>query len=68
MLLGLLSASLLGNILAIIRTIRTGNGSKGSLMKETGIIRAGYGSKGSLIKGFLAPPHLLNNFEIQKYY
>ena len=37
-------------------------------MKETGIIRAGYGSKGSLIKGFLVPPHLLNNFEIQKYY
>ena len=58
MLLGILGASLIGNILAGTGIIRAGYGSK-----VKGIIRAGYGSK-----KFLIPPHSLTNFEIQKYY
>ena len=57
MLLSTLGASLLGNTLA----------SKGMNRAGEGVVRAGYGS--SIKKqGFLIPPHLLTNFEIQKYY
>ena len=57
MLLGILGASLFGNILA----------GKGMNRAGKGFIRAGYGSP---IKKeeFLIPPHTLINFEIQKYY
>ena len=61
MLLGILGASLLGNISA----------GKGINRADKGIVRAGYGSeKGKKQKqnGFLMPPHPLTNFEIQKYY
>ena len=61
MLLGTLGASLLGDIL-------TGRGINRA---REGVIRAGYGNKRQDYKkkyGFLMPPHLLTNFEIQKYY
>ena len=69
MLLGTLGASLLGNMLKGKRILRTGYGNK----EEKGTLRTCYGSKGSLIKDFqlkkkFIPPHLLANFEIQKYY
>ena len=47
MLLGILDASLLGNMLTGKGIIRAGYGSKGK-----GEIRAGYGSKRSLIRDF----------------
>ena len=59
MLLGSLGASLLGNMLAGKGIVRAGYGNK----EGKGMLRAGYGSK-----KFLIPPHLLTNFEIQKYY
>ena len=55
MLLGTLSASLVGNIL-------TGRGINRA---GEGIVRAGYGNRK---KGFLMQPHPLTNFEIQEYY
>ena len=61
MLLGTLGASLLGDIL-------TGRGINRA---REGVIRAGYGNKRQDYKkkyGFLMPPHLLTNFEIQKCY
>ena len=68
MLLGTLSGSLLGNILA----------GKGINRAGEGILRAGYGNKKGQktttkrqdhkTKGFLMPPHCLTNFEIRKYY
>ena len=60
MLLDTLGASLFGNILAGKGTNRCGEGA----------MRAGYGKKTRLWKRdvFLVLPHLLTNFEIQKYY
>ena len=58
MLLGILGASLLGNMLA-------GNGMKRA---GEGFLLSGYGSKRSSIKDFLMLPHPLTNFKIQKYY
>ena len=55
MLLGILGASLLGNIL-------TGQGINRA---GEGIVRVDYGKQQN---GFLMPPHLLTNFEIQKYH
>ena len=63
MLLGTLGASLLGDILS------KGLSGKGVIRAGEGTIRAGYGSKRPFYKNFLTlPPHLLTNFEIQKYY
>ena len=60
MLLDTLGASLFGNILAGKGTNRCGEG----------VMRAGYGKKTRLWKRdvFSVLPHLLTNFEIQKYY
>ena len=55
MLLGILGASLSGNLLSGKGTVRAGEG----------IVRAGYGSS---IKKALIPPHYLTNFEIKEYY
>ena len=60
MLLGTLSASLIGNLLAGKGTVRVGSGNK----KGKGIARAGSGRPWD----FIMPPHPLTNFEIQKYY
>ena len=61
-LLGTLRASSLGNILAVKGINRAGEG----------VIRAGHGNKKGQKKqqqkGLLRLPHLLTNFEIQKYY
>ena len=62
MLLGTLSASLLGDLLAKKLS------GEGVIRAGGGTIRAGYGSKSSLLKKKLIPPHLLTNFEIQSYY
>ena len=66
LLLGTLGASLLGNILAGKGIVRAGSGrrSLNSYKKGREIVRAGYRKR----MGFLLPPHLLRNFEIQKYY
>ena len=62
MLLGTLSASLLGDVLS------KGLSGKGVIRAGEGTIRTGYGSKGSSLKKFLTlPPHPLTNFEIQEY-
>ena len=56
MLLGILVATLLGNMLA----------GKGDIKAAEGTARVGYRSKkSSLKKIFLIPPHPLTNFEIQ---
>ena len=60
MLLGTLSASLIGDLLAGKGTVRVGSGNK----KGKGIVRAGSGRPWD----FIMPPHPLTNFEIQKYY
>ena len=62
MLLGTLGASLLGNLLTGKRIYRAGKGK--------GINSRRRNCKNWLWKqnGFLMPPHLLTNFEIQKYY
>ena len=71
MLLGILGASLLGNLLTVKGIYRVGKG-KGAIAKSQGrginragegIVRARYGNKTDFI-----PPHPLTNFEIQKYY
>ena len=65
MLLGTLEASLLGNLLTGKEILRAGCGNK----KGRGIVRSGTGNnKKKKRMGFLMPPHLLSNFEIQKYY
>ena len=61
MILGTLTASLLGNLLTGKGTIRAGYGNK----QGEGTIKAGYGSS---IKKALIPPHPLTNFEIKDYY
>ena len=59
MLLGILGASLLGNMLAGKGVIRAGEGNA----------RVGYRPKRSSFKKFfLIPPHAFTNFEIQMYY
>ena len=57
---------MLGNILAGKGIVRAGSGrrSLNSYKKGREIVRAGYRKR----MGFLLPPHLLRNFEIQKYY
>ena len=63
MLLGFLSASLLGDVLS------KGLSGKSVIRAGEGTIRAGCGSKGSSLKKMLTlPPHSLTNFEIQEYY
>ena len=62
MVLGTLEASLLGNMLAGKSNVRAGYGNE----EGKGMLRAGSGSKKK--KKILLPPHLLRNFEIQKYY
>ena len=56
MLLGILGASVLGNMLTV----------QGIDRARDGIIRAGNGSLKN--KDFLMPPHPLTNLEIQSYY
>ena len=63
MLLGTLAASLLENHL-IVRGIKRAGKSKEINRAGKGIVRTGYGKK----NGFLMPPNLLTNFEIQKNY
>ena len=61
--------SLLGNMLASKGINRAGYDSKDlQFMGGNGIIRACYRSKRIFNQRFLIPPHLLTNFEIQKYY
>ena len=66
LLLGTLGASLLGNILAGKGIVRAGSGrrSLNSYKKGKEIVRVGDRKR----MGFLLPPHLLRNFEIEKYY
>ena len=67
MLLGTLSASLLGKILAGKGAIATSQGrgrkragkDRGINRAVEGVLRAGYGNKKN---GFLMPPHPLTNF------
>ena len=72
MLLCTLVESLLGNILAGKEINKAGEGAIAK-RQGRGIVRAGYGNKKvwktkKKQKEFLMPPHLLTNFEIQKYY
>ena len=60
MLLGTLGTSLLGNVLAGKSITRAGYGNKKR--------KRNYKSKLWIQIGFLIPPHLLTNFEIQKYH
>ena len=63
MLLGILGASLLGDVLS------KGLSGKGVIRAGEGTIRDGYGSKKTFLKKFLTVPlHPLTNFEIQEYY
>ena len=64
MLLGTLGASLLGNLLTGKGFARAGSGNN----KGKSVLRAGYGNKLKKESGFLIPPHLLTNFDTQKYY
>ena len=57
-LLGILGASLIGNMLT----------GKGVMRAGEGTFRVGYGSKKPSLIFFLIPPHPLTNFEIQMYY
>ena len=74
MLLGMLGASLLGNLLTggkgMMRAgegiVRAGEGSVASRAEGKGIVRAGEGSKKNL--NSLLPFHPLTNIEISEYY
>ena len=59
-LLGTSGASLLGNLLAGKRIVRTGSGNK----KRKKNCKSWYRKS----MGFLMPPHPLTDFEIQRYY
>ena len=70
MLLGTLSASLLGNILAGKRAIAKWQGRGINRAREE-VIRAGYENKSvkkTQQNGLLMTSYPLTNFEIQKYY